>query len=266
MFVNLLFMLGFMLLFFVIVVGIIWLTVSEDNYSKDVMPTPGNFIFNGKEYHNPLPLAQGSSTPYMIKSNLVERIRILYQKTHDVLKRQDIPFYVSGGTLLGVHRNKCLPMPFDDDIDIHVDYEHKYELFSDAFTEICAEEGLKTLFLKFNTVNCADKLGAGVRICLKDNQSQPVLDIFFVKAVGTEIRKIDGWNGDQVTYSYRERWDVKDVYPLHEKQIDDLSICLPNNPERMLVQQYGENVMKEISARPKLFSHSFPFLFRGIWL
>jgi hypothetical protein len=154
-------------------------------------------------------------------------------------------------------------MPYDDDIDIHVDMEHKEYLFSQQCFVDAQAYGIETIFLAFNTTKSADRHGSACRVrsSTRLGQFRPVIDIFFLQDVDGKVCKVDGWKNGSVRPSTVEVWDRDDIYPRREDVVDGMHVMLPNKPTRVVTQQYGPRVWDGIISRPILFSHLFPFEF-----
>jgi hypothetical protein len=206
--------------------------------------------------------------PLALKPEVIENLRLILCKADKLLTKLGIEYHVTGGTLLGVVRHQAVPMPFDDDVDICVDWEHRAFLFSADFSQAAAEVGLDTRYLAGNNVQRADVNGAAVRLQLSGTKTHETCDIFFWKKEddGT-VCKVDSWLNAQHILNSKERFEYKDVYPRHRAIVDDMSILLPNNPQALLVKQYGKDVLTTARVRPKMMSHAFPFLFgKLVWV
>ena len=162
----------------------------------------------------------------------------------------------------------CIPMPYDDDIDICTDDTNRAYMFSEAFARIAQEHGLQTIYLKGASSMKANRTGACVRCQL--SQHNATLDIFFWKRVENDslVMKLDGWSSKlDVIYNAKERFNYTDVFPIQKNvAFDGLFVNLPNNPKALLLQQYGPKVFTFNLARSLAVSHAFPFvILKPMW-
>jgi phosphorylcholine metabolism protein LicD len=203
----------------------------------------------------------------LLKERVIQNLRTLMEKIHALFATMQIEYHISGGTLLGVERHGTLPLPYDDDIDLAVDFKHRDYLFSPAFHDEAKKVGLQTRFLAFTSLTRADRHGAALRLQLLDSKTSETCDVFFLMQEELKTYKIDGWNDSTLVKNSKEQFNTSDVYPRRLIKVDDLEVYVPQNPRALLTQQYGENVFKVAMIRPRLISHSFPMQFlRLLWV
>lgn len=263
-----LFILLFLLLLLLLAVTLSWIIIAHENYTGEELLPGSIYRVSGRTYVFPNLPTQGH--PYKLKDNVIEALRRLYTATTRYLDHRGIEWFVTGGTLLGVERHRTLPMPFDDDIDLGVDFSFRDTLFDEHVLTETKEFGIRPIYLFANGPKAADRHGSAVRFQLLDGPDDVTLDIFFWYDNKDEgyVAKLDGWgrNGELVE-SRQERFPRQYVYPLQTKQVDGLRVRMAAEPQQVLKQQYSDNVMHSIVARPLMLSHAFPYRFlKLLWL
>jgi len=250
---------------FTIVFGILWSHHATVRYTRKVKP--GQMYVVGKSIRrfSTRKMKPVSDTVRILDEQFILKLERLMLNTLSVLDEQQITAWPSGGTLLGLYRDKCL-MPYDDDADIHTSYEHAHYLWSRSFALKMWKRGLEVFTFSSSTIKLATREGACVRVRAKGTLT-PVMDIFFVQIGQEYVQKINSWNGSQLTMASREKWHYEDVFPLVPKVYDfgdgPCEIMIPNNPEAMLEVQYGKSMHTTDVYRHHLISHEFPFVVLG---
>lgn len=256
----------FCILLTIIVFGVlVWYVLSMSHYSWTLLKPGDTYIAAGNKHV--MPNVDTFGPTFLLKDQYIYEIRGLVTKVGITLKRMDIEWWVTGGTLLGYKMYDTIPMPFDDDADIGVDVKHRKVLFSSTFVEEARKEGLKVLYLRGASTRSADRTGACVR-CQLDGHSS-TLDIFFWKTQpGNKlVIKLDGWENGLDVHNEREQFQFDDVFPIQNQiEFDGLLIGLPRNPQNLLTTQYSPKVFDRTIARSLFVSHTSPFvLLKAIW-
>lgn len=198
----------------------------------------------------------------MLDEEFLLLLRKLFQKATRTMEELDIEAWLSGGTLLGFTRHGTF-MPWDDDIDVHTDLKNKDKFFNMTNINKFKDNGMELLFLLGMTPEQTFYKG-GIRVKLKEHDN-PVMDIFFVTKVDKNIRKIENWNKNELKFNEKEIWDESLIYPIKKEIKDDMYVKIPNNPEEVLKQQYGEKVLKEMFCSN--IQHSIAYdLLKIIWI
>ncbi len=249
----------------IVAVIVSWVIISHEPFTLIELKNGSRYSIAGREYVFPNITIEGKCL--LLKESVIENLRTIVGKTHELLRTVGVEYHCSGGTLLGIVRHGAIPMPNDDDIDVAVDYHHKDFLFSDAFRQKALEFGLDVIFLAGTTTTRADRHGAAVRLQLLNSNNLETCDIFFLVKEDKLVYKVDGWLNNKTIKNAKEQFAINDVYPRQLIHMDGMNVYLPNNPEAMLKQQYGADVLKTAKIRPRLISHIFPMKFlRLLWV
>ena len=249
-----------------------WFTISRSYYTAERVSSGKQYEMGGRTYIFPNIPIKGDA--FILKDEFVISLRNLLSCTGNALDNLDVLWWLTGGSLLGAMRHDSLPMPYDDDIDVGVDFAHRELLFSETFQKEAHKHGLEVIYLFSNTLKNADRHGAAVRCQLLDTSTtySPTMDIFFWKTDKNVVCKVDSWFTSNVKLnivrSDNEKFNYDDVYPIQlNVDIDGLLVNIVHKPRRVLEQQYSKNVWDVAIARPRLFSHAFIFrFFNFIWL
>ena len=137
----------------------------------------------------------------------------------NILENHKINYFISGGTCLGIYRDKEL-IPWDDDIDIDI-------LEDDYFK---AETQLIT-YAESNSYSY--RKGS--------NKFHPKINIFINMVKVSVCRIIRGNFIKSYLYRPRARLPFNYIYPTKKINFNDISIRLPNDTIKYLIHLYGEN-------------------------
>lgn len=244
----------------VIFLVLVWVHVSTSHFTRHLLKPNQEYTVSGRSYRFPNLYCEGPI--YLQTDDHINESRTLTVHTMMYLTSLGVPCFVTGGTLLGVIRHNSIPMPFDDDVDMAVDDEHRDLLFSETFSRGAKNFGLQTVYLVGASSTSAERVGACVRMQLI--HSHATLDIFFWKKIENNktVVKLDGWTSrNNVIMNQKEQFHYSDVYPLQDPQtIDGLpNVQLPHRPINLLYKQYGNSVLEKVYARSIFASHAFPF-------
>jgi hypothetical protein len=257
---------GFLFLLALITcVMVSWVVISHDRFTDIELKPNMEYQIKDRKYIFPDINIEGKCL--LLKELVIENLRLLMIRVHNLLDYLHIGYHVSGGTLLGIQRHSAIPGPWDDDLDIATEIANRNFMFSPEFKKTAADYGLQTQFLAGTTLERADRHGAAVRLQLLNSTGQETCDVFFIKQDGPVVYKVDGWLKENLVYNGKEQFSANDVYPRKIIEMDGLIVCLPNNPMNLLVKQYGNDVMTHAKIRPRLISHAFPMKFlQALWL
>lgn len=261
-----------------------WFVVANDcTFDCDAKLLPGKeYVSNGKTYKVPdLPHKIYGTEQRAIKDrpipklpdSYLSKLRDLAVRSFQLFRDANVPFWVTGGTLISAHLWQHF-MPYDDDIDVSVLWKDREYVWGPEFAKMAQLAGLESVSLRGSSLTLATREGGGIRL-RPIGQYVPVLDIFFTKDIPFhdtqegKLAKIDSWMGDTVNPNKREVWDYDWVFPLRDVVIDDMLWSLPNNPEAMMIKQYGPKCMEWIqSPDPLVKTHYWVTYFTnyvGAW-
>ena len=164
---------------------------------------------------------------------VVRRIYLLGRIISRIFKENNLPYWVTAGTLLGCVRHKGL-IPWDDDIDISImeTHEQKFVQMKDVFEK----EGLRLIETHF-----------GYRLFHKQ-ESDPNLGIPFCDVI---IMRHNVENGiiELKHQSARDLWENEFYLPeevelFQEMIYGDFTFSAPTDPLPFLFRCYGDDVLK----------------------
>lgn len=270
-----LFVIGIVLAVAFVVFGltvlISWITISHQTFPKKVLPGEtyqvGGQTFRvpdkpHKTYKTKEKASKTKPVPVLSEKDLLE-LQELMRDGFELLHQSNVPFWVTGGTLLGAVVWGHM-MCYDDDIDVAVPWEAREYIWSSKFAALLSRKNLEVFNLRGSSLKAATKEGGAVRVRRKGT-SFPIMDIFFVKERRDgSFCKVNGWYKDKIYYEEpKEKWDSKDwIFPLQYKTIQGVRWPLPNQPEKCLQRQYGDDFNRVLeSPEPMTKSHKFVFLF-----
>ena len=179
---------------------------------------------------------------YKIPETTKELLLLMMDKMHHILTKNNIRYFVEGGSLLGAVRHKGM-IPWDDDIDIGIldkDFEKVIPLF------------LKELY--------DDKIQIKVQRSTNDMIKVFISDLWFKnketgQIIGTptiDIFKYAKSNDKVQLSSLKDRQRFKNCYylknelfPLKEYKFDNIVVMGANNPLPFLFRYYGADCLTQ---------------------
>ncbi len=161
-------------------------------------------------------------------------IRLLYQLMYDFHKfmvSNDLVYWSSGGTTLGLIRHGSI-IPWDDDLDVCMKYTDKQRLLKlEPSLKKCGYNIVKTWF--------------GYKVCYADRKlvkeelySFPNLDIFLMKEDGNKW--IPAYKRVRETWA-KEYYYTTQLFPLKEYSFGRFTIYGPNKTKAYLDRMYGKD-------------------------
>ena len=173
----------------------------------------------------------------------------LVTKLDNILNHHQIPYWGISGTLLGAIRHQGM-IPWDDDIDIIIPYQSRFQL-----------EQLQSVFLEqgFGLVNFANYMYKIFPIngdpILNDNGTKfpwkyPFVDIFLVNRLDNQFRIVSIVDPIKDIYSGangKKGWSLfpeELSFPIKRVAFGPMELPIPNNPLAILKREYGSDCME----------------------
>ena len=172
---------------------------------------------------------------YFLKHQVLSDMRQLLEDLHIIFTENNIPYWITCGTLLGCSRHNGF-IPWDDDIDINVELKYRDRLF-----DLLSEQDNMNYVLY--------PARGGYKFGFRNFSRFPFVDIIIVNENNSIFQlcyPLDE-NGN-CTYEVGKQWPnecfpVSDVYPLKKKNFEDFEVFVPKNYEILLHRIYGEDCL-----------------------
>jgi phosphorylcholine metabolism protein LicD len=180
----------------------------------------------------------------------------MMEKIHDAFNKNNIKYFVDGGSLLGAIRDGGI-IPYDDDIDIGVldkDFPRVIPLLDVVFKD----DPLKA----FTERTSKDMIKVAVSgMWMKNNETgqiygTPTIDIFKYTKAGNFVKLANLRDRRRFPNCYYLK---NELYPLKEYKFNHITVLGANNPLGYLHRYYGKDCLttykidmrKEENAREK---------------
>ena len=166
-----------------------------------------------------------------------ELLKILLEKVSKIFTDNKIEYFIDGGALLGMARNKEL-IPYDDDIDIGVFYKDFHKIIKLLENNLCdhfkiyIEKPTDALIKVYVPELWVRNTKTGKVI------GTPTLDIFAWEVKKDIIRLSSVLDRQKYKNCYH---NINDFYPLKKRFVSDLLVYTPNNPIPYLHRYYGDD-------------------------
>lgn len=164
---------------------------------------------------------------YTDKKVIRELYKMMYI-VHNVFIENNIPYYITGGTLIGAIRHKGI-IPWDNDIDIACDVKDLKTIISTKFRKILASYG-------YSIINKTKSVG-WIKI-YKKGKRHPDIDIFPIKLIDNVYHHAGSTARNEWKKDF---YKPRDLFPLKEYKLGKLHVLGPRNPTPTLNRLYGRN-------------------------
>lgn len=172
--------------------------------------------------------------PVLTDGKVILKLYQLMKDVHEVLVKNDIPYWIDFGTLLGAVRHKGI-IPWDDDLDISIEIKNDQRFAA-------LEPIFKELGYGFVSAKAGFKIFYGNQ---ENSTGFPFVDIFLREWKEDRLyyhtrkgRRHAVWgyrNGDEI-YSLRE-----EIYPLQDYQFGEIVVKGPCTYEPLFTCCYGKD-------------------------
>jgi len=244
-------MIGFVLfVFWVIVVVLIvclvsWFIMSHCNHTWVLLKPNRPYMVQGRKYIFPNLHCTGPT--YLLRDSRIAEVRHLLLSTSQILERCNIDWWLMGPSLLGAIRHQSIPLPYDDSLCIGIHDKHRDYLFSGEFVQKAHD--LQVLyFLGASSRRAKHSFSARIRLQLIDRYA--CLYIYFYLTGVDKVYKLNGWKDGINIPNPQEQFEIADMFPLKKHVfVDNMYVNLPNNPQKVLQQQYAKDVLEKITTQ-----------------
>ena len=179
---------------------------------------------------------------YYTDSKFIHGLYKIMIQSHNILLKNNIPYYSSGGTLIGSLRHRGI-IPWDDDLDIEIGYRDVERLMSKEIKEQFKKKGLSLEYLHqaksrapFDWIKVVSKT--------KVNGRQLFLDIFPMK-IGREEKtgRLRTYFSSKIVNTLWPKYYlyIDELLPLKKSPFGDGFVIVPNKADKALSRAYGND-------------------------
>lgn len=185
--------------------------------------------------------AKSYPVEYRYRPELTKKLYKIMQVVHDVLSKNNVPYFAIGGTLLGAIRDGEI-IPWDDDLDIGILEKDLVKL-----NELAAEFNKRGV--EFSRMDGETTPGSGLHTFYKIAHKQstklvygckyPWLDIFvFAELPDDRIVLHPNGPGAGLKLTTRFWLTQNELFPLKLHKLGKIDIYIPNQPQAFLDRAY----------------------------
>lgn len=206
---------------------------------KEKIKKRNNKYFKELPYKNHIDRRFGKPNLKFTKNFIINNLYFLLKKLSDICKENDIKLVIAHGTLIGHYFNKKV-LPWDDDIDVVLVGESIQK-----FIKLNTKELSNQYFLLDINPNCINR---------NINDRKNVIDArliskqfgFFIDITFLTLNKFMSGKNKKTIVNCKSPhyYDINDILPLKEDKFNGIDIFVPNNIEKVLISEYGINVLK----------------------
>lgn len=178
-------------------------------------------------------VAQTHTPNSLLNPAAIQKLYSMMQDFHAILSNNNVPYFITCGTLLGAVRNQKI-IKWDDDIDIGI-----FDIDADRFCKLESEFNARGYQLS----KCPE--GYFFKIAPSDGEpcrnggdwvgNYPWIDVMVWAQYGNKI--VYHKDGPWASVTESEFIDI-DLFPLKKYQLGNLSLWGPNNPKNFLDRVY----------------------------
>jgi len=201
---------------------------------------PGTRYRVGPLEHELPVLRLPSPRPRLIRASVLAEMARLLRYADAVLTEQEIPFWISCGTLLGAIRHQGF-IPWDDDIDVQLELRDRTRLVS--LTARFKHDGFVLL-----------EAAGGYKLACDNRWRYPYIDLVMVERVGDVLKLCYPLTSDgRSTFAKAVQWpneclEVDDVFPLVRVPFEFFTVPAPGHTLEAVRHMYGESSLNEARA------------------
>ena len=195
----------------------------------------------GEVEHRLPDLRFAGAPPWMLRPDVLARMRTLLRYTHDLLAREGIDHWLTTGTLLGALRHRGF-IPWDDDIDLQVPLAAMPALL--ALRPQIERDGYHLY-----------RAAGGFKLTSGGPGRYPYIDLVMVAPQEGRMALCFPLDRDgRPTFAKAQHWPrecmrEEDIFPLGECAFEDLRLLLPRNSGAVLREMMGSDALTTVRHR-----------------
>ena len=168
---------------------------------------------------------------------------------HNIFMNQKIIYYLSDDNLLSYLKNKKINT-LKEYINLYVieetfDYKKINKIINKTEFKIIKYFGFYKIISK--NVNIIDRYSICINIFEMEKIKDKIKFSSNINHIYLKIFQIENKN----------EHDFDDVFPIQKQIISNITVCIPNNPKKILYQIYGENYKNQIKLNNNFSPMSF---------
>ena len=184
-------------------------------------------------------------------------LKAMLLHTHNTFEKQKIPYFVEGGSLLGLMREGTI-IPHDDDIDLGL-FDKDFEKASRVLEEMCKEFNIqvkddegnektyKVHFVREKNWNHMLKIYVP-NLWVENTVSKkifgtPTIDFFSYKKAGEYVKLSNHAQRLEFKNCY---YTKSEMFPLVKRKFDYLEVYSPREPIPFLHRYYGDDCLTTV--------------------